>query len=45
MSVEFYMNKTTGEITACHKTAVEWYRQGYVVGLYVGNIEKLQWVH
>ena len=44
---KIYMNMETGEITENHRTAVEWYRTGAEVGIFVNGEDKprLTWYH
>lgn len=42
---KYYMNTTTGECTEVHKTAVEWFREGSNIEIWVNGIKRLLWEH
>lgn len=41
---KYYMNCTTGEITENHREAIEWYREGNEVEIWVNGKMVLAWV-
>lgn len=42
---DYYMNMGTGEITEIHRIAMEWWREGYNIGLYKKDVLRLTWEH
>jgi hypothetical protein len=41
----FFLNRTTGEIVESRKIAIEWYRAGVDVEVWVDNELKVYWYH
>ena len=41
---KYYMNRSTGEITENHRTAIEWYRNGDEVEIWVNGKFAAAWV-
>lgn len=42
---KYYVNVNTGECTENHKTAVEWFREGSNIEIWVNGIKRLTWEH
>lgn len=42
---KYYMNCSTGEITESHTKAVEWYREGDEVEIWINGKRVLAWLY
>lgn len=45
MRIQYYVNLMTGEVTENHRQAVEWYRAGDEVDIYLNGRQACTWVH
>ena len=41
---KYYLNRSTGEVTESHKQAMEWYRSGDEVEIWVNGKFAVAWV-
>lgn len=42
---QWFMNEVTGEVTNIHREAVEWYRQGIDVSIWINGVVVCRWSH
>lgn len=42
---QYFMNEVTGEVTNIHWEAVEWYRQGIDVSIWINGVVVCRWGH